>query len=127
MGRDDQPHSFTYIADFGRTLATLGTRDEALGQVWFAPTNAPVTQKELVKLVEAELGHPVKAMVGGPLMMRLLGLFNREINEIVEMMYEWTAPYVIESSKIERAFGLRPTPLPQAIRETVAWLKTLPA
>lgn len=127
MGRDDQPHSFTYIADFGRTLATLGTRDEALGQIWFAPTNDPVTQKEFVKLIEAELGKPVKTMVGGPLMMRLLGLFNREVNEMIEMMFEWTEPYVIDSGKTERAFGLRPTPLPQAVRETVAWLKTLPA
>ena len=127
MGRDDQPHSFTYIADFGRALATLGTQDAALGQVWFAPTNPPLTQKALVQLLEAELGQPVKAMVGGPLMMRLMGLFNREVNEIVEMMYEWVEPYTIDSSKIERAFGLRPTPLPQALRETVAWLRTLPA
>ena len=126
MGRVDQPHSFTYVADFGRALAALGTHDEALGQVWFAPTNPPLTQKEFVRLIEAELGGPVKTMVGGPLMMRFLGLFNREINETVEMMFEWTEPYEIDSGKIERAFGLKPTPLPQAIRETVAWLKTMP-
>jgi nucleoside-diphosphate-sugar epimerase len=127
MGRDDQPHTFTYIADFGRALATLGTRDEALGQVWFAPSNPPLTQKALVKLIEAELGHPVKVMLGSPLIIRLMGLFNREVNEMVEMMFEWTAPYVVETSKIEKAFGLKPTPLPQAVAETIAWLKTLPA
>jgi nucleoside-diphosphate-sugar epimerase len=127
MGRDDQPHAFTYIADFGKALATLGTRDEALGQIWFAPTNPALTQKAFVKLLEAELKQPVKAMVGGPLMMRFIGLFNREVNEVVEMMFEWLEPYVVESGKIEKAFGLRPTPLPQAIRETVAWLRTLPA
>jgi nucleoside-diphosphate-sugar epimerase len=123
LGRTDQPHSFTYLADFGRLLAALGTREEALGQVWFAPTNAPITQAEFMKLVEAELGRPVKTMVGGPLMMRFLGLFNKEMAETVEMMFEWTNPYVIDSSKATRAFGLQPTPLPQAIRETVQWCR----
>ena len=125
LGRVDQPHSYTYISDFGRLLATLGTRDEALGQVWFAPTNPPITQAEFIKLIEAELGRPVKTRVGGATMMRFLGLFNREMAETVEMMFEWTNPYVIDSSKAEQAFGLKPTPMEQAIRETVEWCKEI--
>ena len=54
LGRTDQPHTFTYIADFGKLLATLGTREEALGQVWFTPSAPAITQAELVKLLEAE-------------------------------------------------------------------------
>jgi nucleoside-diphosphate-sugar epimerase len=123
LGRTDQPHSFTYIADFGRLLATLGARDEALGQVWFAPTNPPITQAEFMKLIEAELGRPVKTRVGGAWMMRLLGMFNREMAETVEMMFLWTHPYVVDSSKAARAFGLRPTPMEQAVHETVGWCK----
>jgi nucleoside-diphosphate-sugar epimerase len=123
MGRTDMPHTFSYVADFGRLLATLGTRDEALGQVWFTPSNAPVTQMEFVKLIEAELGRPVKSMVGGPLMMRFLGLFNKEIAETVEMMYEWTHPYVVDTSKAQKAFGLAPTPLGGAIKETLNWIR----
>jgi nucleoside-diphosphate-sugar epimerase len=121
LGRVDQLHSFTYVVAFGRLLATLGTRPDALGQVWFAPTNAPLTQAAFIQLVGAELGKPIKTMVGGPWMMRFLGLFNKDMAETVEMMYEWTAPYVIESSKAEKAFGLTPTPLEEAIRNTVRW------
>lgn len=124
MGRADQPHTFTYIKDFGSLLATLGTREEALGQVWFAPSAPPLTQAEFVKLMEAELGRPVKSMVGGPLMMRLLGLFNKEVAEMVEMMYEWTSPFVVDTSKAEKAFGLKATPLEQALKETLDWCKT---
>lgn len=123
LGRTDQPHSFTYLADFGRLLAALGTRDEALGQVWFTPTNAPITQAAFMKLIEAELGRPVKIMVGGPLMVRFLGIFNKEMAEIVEMMFEWMDPYVIDSSKATQAFGLKPTPMKQAISETIQWCK----
>ena len=123
LGRTDQPHSFTYLADFGRLLAILGTRDEALGQVWFAPTNPPISQADFIKLIEAELGRPVKIMVAGPLMMRFLGLFNKILAETVEMMFEWMDPYVIDSSKATEAFGLKPTPMKQAISETIQWCK----
>jgi nucleoside-diphosphate-sugar epimerase len=123
MGRTDLPHTFTYIADFGRLLATLGTRDEALGQVWFSPSNPPLTQAEFIQLLESELGRPVKTMVGGPLMMSFLGLFNKEIKETVEMMFEWTNPYIVDSSKAEQAFGWKATPIKDAIHETINWCK----
>lgn len=123
VGRTDQPHSFTYVADFGRLLATLGTRDEALGEVWFTPTNPPITQADLVKLIEAALGRPVKTMVGGKWLMQLMGFFNKDMAEMVEMMYEWTSPFIIDSSKAEHVFGLKPTPLQDAIRATVNWFR----
>lgn len=125
LGRTDLPHSFTYIADFGKLLATLGIRDEAPGETWFAPTNPPVTQAEFIQMVAEALGRPVKTMVGGPLMMRFLGLFNKEMAETVEMMFEWTSPYVIDSSKAQKVFNLSPTPMKQAVRETVEWCKEI--
>jgi nucleoside-diphosphate-sugar epimerase len=126
LGRTDQPHTFTYVADFGRLLATLGTRDEALGQVWLTPSPAAVTQAELVKMLEAELGRPVKVMAAGAMMARLIGLFNKVMAETVEMIYEWTGPFVMDSSKAEKAFGWKGTPLKQALKETVEWCKTNP-
>ncbi|PKO05031.1 MAG: NAD-dependent dehydratase [Chloroflexi bacterium HGW-Chloroflexi-3] len=123
LGNVDQPHSFTYIKDFGMLLAELGTNDSGLGQVWFAPTNPPITQAEFLKLIESEFGKPVKSMVGGPLMMRMIGLFNKEIAETVEMMFEWMNPYVINSSKAEKTFGLKTTPFSQAMQETIEYLK----
>ncbi|MCX6067205.1 MAG: NAD-dependent epimerase/dehydratase family protein [Chloroflexi bacterium] len=123
LGRMDQPHTFSYVADFGRFLATLGTHDQAWGQTWFTPSPAAVTQAEFVKLLEAEIGKPVKVMVAGPLMIKFLGLFNPMIRETIEMMYEWTQPFVVDTSKAEKAFDFKATPLAQAIRETVTWLR----
>ena len=123
LGRMDQPHTFSYVGDVGKLLATLGTREEALGQIWITPSPAAVTQAELVKLIEAEVGHPVKVLVAGTGMLRILGLFNPLLRESVEMMYEWTQPFVIDTSKAEKAFGFKGTPLPQALKETVAWLR----
>ncbi len=123
LGRMDQPHSFSYAPDFGKLLAALGTHDEALGQVWFTPSPAAVTQAEFVSMLESELGHKVKYLAAGATMMRFLGLFNPTMRETVEMMYEWTQPFIIDTRKAEQAFGWSGTPLKQAITETVAWIR----
>ena len=62
-------------------------------------------------------------MAAGALILRALGLFDPMIRETVEMLYEWTQPFVMDTSKAEKAFGLKGTPLPQALKETLAWLR----
>ena len=54
-------------------------------------------------------------------MLLLAGLFVPPAREMIEMAYEFEEPFILDSSKIERAFGLRPTPLEEALAETVAW------
>jgi nucleoside-diphosphate-sugar epimerase len=39
------------------------------------------------------------------------------------MFYLWTNPYVVDSGKAEAAFGWKATPLPDALRQTVAWCR----
>ena len=56
-------------------------------------------------------------------MMSIGGLFIPEARESVEMMYEFEKPFVVDSSKFEKTFGMKATPLPVALRETAAWYK----
>ena len=44
-------------------------------------------------------------------MLRLAGLFVPILREFPELWYEFAEPFVLDSSKIQRVFGLRPTPL----------------
>jgi nucleoside-diphosphate-sugar epimerase len=123
LGRTDQPHTFSYIADFGKLLATLGTREDTLGQIWFTPSPAPVTQVELVKIMEETLGQKVKYMAAGKMMMSFLGLFIPAMRESVEMLYEWDKPFIMDSSKAEKAFGWKGTPLKDAMQATIEWCR----
>jgi nucleoside-diphosphate-sugar epimerase len=123
LGRTDQPHTFSYVADFGKLLATLGTCEEALGQIWFTPSPAPVTQIELVKVMEDALGRKVKFMAAGKLMLSMLGLFMPTLRESVEMLYEWDKPFVMDSSKAEKAFGWQGTSLKDAMKATIDWCR----
>ena len=127
IGRTDIPHTHTYVRDFGRALVTLGERDEADGQAWHVPNDQPqMTQGELVRMFAEEAGLEPKMSSMGKLMMSIGGLFIPEARETVEMMYEFEKPFIIDSSKFEKTFGMKATPIQEAIKETVAWYKSHP-
>jgi nucleoside-diphosphate-sugar epimerase len=124
-GNIDLPHTFTYIGDFGKALVVLGEHDEALGRTWNVPNDRPqTTQRQFAEMIFAELGTPAKISRMGKTMIRLGGIFIPAAREVVEMMYEFDEPFVVDSSRFERTFGMQATPLPEAIRATVAWYKT---
>ncbi|HLF03357.1 MAG TPA: NAD-dependent epimerase/dehydratase family protein [Anaerolineales bacterium] len=117
----DAPHTYTFIDDFGKALVVLGEREAALGQIWHASNAETVTTRQFVAMVYEELGQPPKVAVMGRAMLWIGGLFIPAAREIVEMMYEFEKPFVVDSNKFERAFGIKGTPLREAVRQTVAW------
>jgi hypothetical protein len=44
---------------------------------------------------------------------------------MVEIWYEFNEPYVVDHSPFAKAFGARPTPHREAIRETLDWYRNL--
>jgi nucleoside-diphosphate-sugar epimerase len=127
IGSADMPHSYAYIEDIGRGLAALGTHDEAFGGIWNLPHAPAKTARESLKPAFAAAGKPEKIGAMGMLTLRIGGLFIPMAHEAVEMAYEFTEPFVVDSSKIERAFGLVPTPLDEGMRKTVEWFERQPA
>ena len=59
IGDPDLPHTYSYVPDVVAGLATLGTDERAVGQVWHLPGPETVTTRELLDLVAHEVGHPV--------------------------------------------------------------------
>jgi len=126
-GKLDVPHTYTFIEDFGKALVILGERDQALGQAWHVPNDQPaITQRHLMSLFFEEIGQSPKLSTVSKNMMRLAGLFVPGAREMVEMMYEFEKPFIVDSSKFERAFGMQPTPLRTAVKKTVAWYRANP-
>jgi nucleoside-diphosphate-sugar epimerase len=123
LGNPDVPHTFTYIPDFGKGLAILGTDNRSLGQVWIVPSQPAITQRKLTEMVYREAGFTEIPKIKGlsRMMVRIGGIFNSSARETVEMMYEWEKPYIVESTKFEQTFGIKPTPLEEAVHVTVGW------
>jgi len=126
-GSANAPHTHTYIPDFGRALVILGERDEADGLAWHVPNDMPrITQGELINMIAEEAGVTPRIQTVGKGMMSLVGMFIKEAKEAVEMLYEFEQPFVVDSSKFEKTFGMKATPMREAIKETVAWFKSHP-
>ncbi len=123
VGDPETKHSYTYLKDLSRVLATLGTDDRAVGEVWHVP-NAPArTTTDLVAMIGEELGREIKVSVAPELVLRMMGLFNPTVRELNEMLYEFKSDFVADGEKFTKAFGMEATPLDQAIFETVSWWK----
>ena len=118
-GDPDALHTYTFIDDFGKALVVLGERDEALGQAWHVPNPETLTTRQVVDLIFQEIGQPAKLSTMGKMMMRIGGIFIPGAREMVEMMYEFEKPFVVDSSKFAKAFGMEATPWEAALRETV--------
>jgi len=127
IGNIDVPHTHTYIPDFGKALVILGEQTKADGQVWHIPNDTPrITQREMVMMIAKEAGVEPKMSAMGKLMMWTGGLFIPEAKETLEMMYEFDKPFIVDSSKFEKTFGMKATPIHEAIRATVEWYEKHP-
>ena len=65
-----------------------------------------------------------KLMVAGKAMLRVLGLFNPLMRELVEMLYLEETPVILDDSKLQAKLGtLRKTPYDEGIRQTLEWMR----
>ncbi len=119
----DVPHSLSFIDDVARVLVTLGQRDEALGEVWHAPTAPALTGRAYARLAAEAAGAKAGVSVMPDLAFRALGLFNPLLREVAEMGYQFAAPFVTDGAKFAAAFGDCPTPHDEAMGATVAWYR----
>lgn len=68
---------------------------------------------------------PVHASIAGPALLAVAGTFSPLLREIRETAYQFRAPFVIDASKFEAAFGyLEPTPHRDAVQQTAAWYRS---
>lgn len=123
MGNKYVPHTFTYVPDFGKALALVGTNVEAFGQIWHVPSNPPVSQAELHRLIAEETKRSIKTISLSKWMLGTLGLFNPVMRVMEEMIYQWKHPFIMDSNKFMSFFQMQPTPIQEAVRHTVNWYR----
>jgi nucleoside-diphosphate-sugar epimerase len=113
-------HTFTYTPDAGKATALLGNTDSAYGEVWHLPTAPnPFTGEEWIKNIAEELGVEARYQVAPKFLVRIIGLFQPIMKEIVDMMYQYDRDYVFDSSKFEKRFEFTPTSYTEGIKNIV--------
>jgi nucleoside-diphosphate-sugar epimerase len=114
------PHSLTLTTDAARGVAMLAESESAWNQVWHLPTAPdPPTGKEFIMLAAKEFGIAPKFRILSRPLLKVVGWFKPEIGESYEMLYQSDSPYLFDSTKFAREFGVPGTPYSEGIR-TVA-------
>ncbi|WP_331766364.1 NAD-dependent epimerase/dehydratase family protein [Embleya sp. NBC_00896] len=125
VGSLDQPHTLNYLPDFAKGLVILGEDARADGRAWHIPAAEPLTGREFLHLVFAELGRPDKSASVSRTMQRALGLVNPIVRALGETWYQRDRPFVSDATAFTDTFGPLPaTPHAKAIAATLAWFRT---
>lgn len=122
QGDPAAPHSWTYVDDVVRTLATLATDERAWGRPWHVPTDRTLSLAAVATRMAAIAGVPDPGVQVLPrAAVRIGGLFVPLLRELAEVRYQFAEPFVLDSSAAQGTFGLAPTPLDDGLAATVAW------
>jgi len=120
----DFPHDFTYVPDFARALVNLADApDDAYGQAWNAPNAATRSLRELLSLAAKIAGVPMRIQTIPPWLQSLVGIFQPDIRELVEMRFQTDRPYRVDATKYTRRFGADCTSFEEGLAATVAYYR----
>lgn len=118
---DQVRYSMTYTPDAALGTALVGHDPDTWHQVWHLPTSAEaVTASALIALCAELSGVRAGHTLLNKTMLRMAGLFDPTVREIVEMTYQYQYPYVFDSGKFERRFHFHPTLYRDGLRQTIA-------
>ncbi|WP_114750712.1 NAD-dependent epimerase/dehydratase family protein [Pleomorphovibrio marinus] len=114
----DKRQSFTYIPDAAKATAFLAQQADAWDQIWHLPTDGTFpTVQEIVNFLSKELNTSNKVQVLSPLMIQLLGAFIPVLREVKELSYQMDRDFCFHSEKLQKKYGLAPTPINSGLLE----------
>ncbi len=120
LGNPDVLHTWTYVGDVARTLVACALDETTWGRPWHVPSNEARTERQVVDDLADAAGVARVKVAGTPrLVLRALGLFNRQMRELPKTLYQFEAPFVMDDSGTRRSLGLAPTPWSEVLEATV--------
>jgi len=125
IGPLDTPHEYVFVPDVGPVVARLVDPSTPHGHVWHLGGAGTITTREVVNRAFALTGHKPKMIVAGKTTLRLMGLFNPLMREMVEMNYLQTNPVVLDDTALRGLLGeIRKTSYEDGIRQCVEAART---
>ena len=121
VGPIDTPHEFVYIPDAGATIVRLINEPGAWGKAWNLGGAGVTSIRTMADEIFAQAGRKPKYTVAGKTILRIFGLFNPMVRELVEMHYLLTTPVILDDTRLRNLLGeLAKTPYKEGIRQTLA-------
>ena len=123
LGDPTLPHTYSYVPDIAAGLATLGTDERAIGQVWHLPGPETVTTRQVLDLIADQIGQPVTVRSMPDLLVRALGVVSPMMKGLAEMTYQFEEPFTLDTTRYESTFGAAGTRLTDAVADTLTWYR----
>ncbi len=118
VGPIDKPHEFVFVPDVGPVVARLADTPGAYGRVWHLAGAGTPTQRAIIDEIARQSGRSVRLRVAGKTMLRLIGLFNPFMRELVEMHYLLSDPLSMDDSALQQLIGpVRKTSYKEGVRQ----------
>lgn len=120
--KDSTLRTLIYAPDAAKATALLGNTPDAYNQTWHLPCDPKrLTAKQFIALCSTITGKELKYTIIKKWMMRMSGLFNPIIKEIIELTYQWEQDYIFDFSKFNARFPeFKATTLSDGIREIIS-------
>ncbi|MEW9699522.1 SDR family NAD(P)-dependent oxidoreductase [Paenibacillus sp. SI8] len=120
IGNMNIPREYVYLPDAARMIVEIAGREDAYRQNWHIPGPGVLSGRELVDIAQQASGQRKAVIPLGRNALKLLGLFNPVMREVVEMLYLTEEPFLLSGDKYERLIGpISWTPHEHAIAETI--------
>lgn len=120
VGPIDTPHEFVYVPDIGPVVQRLIEKPRTWGTTWNLGGAGVTSTRAMVDEIFKQAGRKERYFIAGKITLRLVGLFQPLMRELVEMHYLQTDPVILDDSRLHALLGdLRKTPYAEGIRQTL--------
>jgi nucleoside-diphosphate-sugar epimerase len=111
------------VPDAGPTVVEAASRD-CYGEAWNYGGPGPINTLDFITRVYRAVGRVPKYRAAPKWLLRIVGQFNPDVRELIEMLYLQETPVILDDSKLAAKLGgLHKTPYDEGIRRTVEFLK----
>lgn len=120
IGGADVERDYVFVPDAMRSVCDLIGHPEAYGERWLIPGSGPISAHEIARLVSQILGRPIKVRAAGPLLLRLVSLFQSDLRGFMQLVPTYVQPMRYDTSKLEGLLGpAQRLGYEQALRQTL--------
>ncbi|WP_439021062.1 SDR family NAD(P)-dependent oxidoreductase [Bacillus thuringiensis] len=114
---------YIFTPDGAKAMVELALHEEAYGQHWNIPGCGVITGEEMIQYIRELTGYTKRVMTVKRGMIKLIGLFDKQMKEYVEMLYLTEKPVVLSGEKYEKYIGILPkTSYYEGLKETIIYM-----
>jgi len=123
IGKLDLHREYIFVPDGMRIAVAIGARAEAFSAHWCLPGAGPLSGRQVAEIAGRNLGRPVKVRSAGLTVLRMVGLFNKDLRGFLQIAPDYVKPVHYNARRLESLLGPpQMTSYDAAIGRTLAWI-----